>query len=153
MRDCVYITDYAYEREEVLGMESMILVALDYQIFVPTGFHFLSRYLNCIQASERLRNLASYYAERNLQEFDMLSTTPHRFAAAAIYAALRQGARTGPGAWCSALQQESGLSEADVLPCAQLLIKHVKEEPETASKRCLIACKKKFSHDRFLKAS
>jgi len=161
VRDCVYITDYAYEREEVLVMESQILVALDYQIFVPTGFHFLSRYLNCISASERLRHLASYYAERNLQEFDMLNTPPHRFAASAIYAALRQqpiddsegSGSQGGGCWCSALQQESGLSEADNLPCAQIIIKHVQEEPETASKRRLVACKKKFSNEKFMKVS
>lgn len=153
VRDCVYITDYAYDREEVLAMESQILVALDYQIFVPTGFHFLSRYLNCISASERLRHLAYYYAERNLQEFDMLSASPHHMAASAIYAALCQQTPSKGTNWCSALQQESGLTEADILPCAQSIIRHVMEEPETASKRRLVACKKKFSAEKFMKVA
>jgi len=157
VRDCVYITDYAYEREEVLGMEREILVTLDYQIMVPTGYTFMSRYLNCIAASERTRNLAAYYAERNLQEYDMLLTAPHRFAAAAIYAALKQQVcpYTGRGeqVWGFSLQEESGLTEADLLPCARLMVKHVGEEPETASKRRLVACKKKFSSEKFLNVS
>ena len=151
VNDCIYITDNAYERTEVLKMESNILMALDYQIFVPTGYHFLARYLNCIAASERLRHLAAYYAERNLQEFDSLYQQPHLFAAAAIYAALyQQRDEKSASCWCFALQQESGLTEADVLPCARQIIRHVREEPETASKRRLVACKKKFTNDKFL---
>ena len=151
VNDCIYITDNAYERTEVLKMESNILMALDYQIFVPTGYHFLARYLNCIAASERLRHLAAYYAERNLQEFDSLYQQPHLFAAAAIYAALyQQRDEKKASCWCFALQQESGLTEADVLPCARQIIRHVREEPETASKRRLVACKKKFTNDKFL---
>lgn len=66
-KDFVHITDNAYTRQEMLAMESDILNALNYEILVPTGFNFLSRYLNCIRASENTRLLACYYAERNLQ--------------------------------------------------------------------------------------
>ena len=66
-KDFVHITDNAYTRQEMLAMESDILNALNYEILVPTGFNFLSRYLNCIRASDSTRMLASYYAERNLQ--------------------------------------------------------------------------------------
>ena len=72
VKDCVYITDNAYDRQEILAMETTVLTKLEYMITVPTGYHFLIRYLNCIQASERTRNLASYYAERNLQEADKI---------------------------------------------------------------------------------
>lgn len=158
VRDCVYITDYAYEREEVLKMETTILTQLNYEISVPTGYHFLTRFLNCIQASERTRHLASYYAERNLQEIDMLSAKPHVFASAAIYAALKQQScqyrqlKTNP-VWTTVLQEESGLSEADVVGCARAIVKHVSEEPETASKRKLVAAKKKYSAPKYENAS
>ena len=42
---CIALTDYHYEREEVLSMEKEILAAIDYQVCVPTGYHFLARYL------------------------------------------------------------------------------------------------------------
>lgn len=154
VRDCVYITDYAYEREEVLAMETAILNCLDFQICVPTGYHFLCRYLNCIQASDRTRHLSHYYSERNLQEIDSLATKPHCFAAAAVYAALSQQStqyqslRNSP-VWSSSLQEESGLTEADVIGVARIIIKHVSEEPETASKRRLIATKKKYGQPKY----
>lgn len=150
VKDCVYITDNAYDRQEILAMETTVLTKLEYMITVPTGYHFLIRYLNCIQASERTRNLASYYAERNLQEADMLCVMPHKFAAAAVYAALAQEnqqiakLRTCP-IWTRTLEEESGLTGNDLKQCARNLISHVREESETASKRRLVASKKKYS--------
>ena len=154
VRDCVYITDYAYEREEVLKMETAILTELDYQICIPTGYHFLARYLNSIQASERTRHLAHYYSERNLQEADMLLFQPHKFAAASLYAALKQQncqvtKLKNSNVWSRTLEEESGLKEADLLACARTIVKHVDEETETASKRKLNAAKKKYSSDKF----
>ena len=88
VKDCVYITDNAYSREQILGMEFKILKQLDYNICVPTGFHFMTRYLHSFEVSEQVKYLSFYYAERNLQEYDMLSFPPNKFAAFALYAAL-----------------------------------------------------------------
>lgn len=138
-------------------MEFEILNELNYQICIPTGFHFMTRYLDCIHASERTRFLAFYYAERNLQEFDMLSNKPHKFAAAAVYAALKQQSmqfhKLDSPIWTSSIQEESGLLEADVTTIAQVIMKHVSEEPETASRRRLVATKKKYSHEKYLNVS
>ena len=154
VKDCVYITDNAYDRPEILAMETSILTKLEYKITVPTGYHFLIRYLNCIQASERTRHLASYYAERNLQESDMLCVQPHKFAAAAVYAALVQQNEyimrlSTATVWGKTLEEESGLSEKDLKPCAVNIISHVREESETASKRRLIATKKKYNLGKY----
>lgn len=154
-KDFVHITDNAYSRQEMLAMESDILNALNYEILVPTGFNFLSRYLNCIRASENTRMVASYYAERNLQEPHMLEVKPHVFAAAALYAALCQQSQRYPdklGAaqnWCLALQEESMLKEEDLIACARNIVKHVREEPVTTSKRKLIAAKKKYLLEKY----
>lgn len=154
VKDCVYITDYAFDRAEVLAMETAILSKLEYKISVPTGYHFLVHYFDVIQASERTRNIASYYAERNLQESDMLLVRPHKFAAAALYAALKQQNDQYPSLyktsiWNRALQEESGLMERDIKECAKTILKHVGEEPETASKRRLVAARKKFASDKY----
>ncbi len=39
--DFIYITDRAYSREEILQMESSILVTLEFNITVPTSYRFL----------------------------------------------------------------------------------------------------------------
>lgn len=158
VKECVYITDYAYQREEILKTEFLILNALNYNIFVPTGYHFLNRYLNAIRAPERTRYLALYYAERNLQEYDMLKNAPHKFAAAALYAALQQPVSSVPKLrsvtmWNKTLEQETGFLESDLVGIARTIIQHVSEEPETASKRRLLAAKKKYSSESYLNVS
>lgn len=155
VKDCVYITDNAYDRLEVLTMETAILTKLEYRISIPTGYHFLTRYLNSIQASDRTRHLASYYAERNLQESDMLIVLPHKFAAAALYCSLKQQNNeiqrlSSAPIWTRVLQEESGLTEYDLIPYARTIMKHVGEESETASKRRLVATKKKYTADKYL---
>jgi len=155
VRECIYITDYAYTHAQVLEMETLILTKLKFNICVPTGFHFLTRFLEGAAASERTRCLAQYYAERNMQEYDVLRFKPHVYAAASVYLALKQqaqhstGNRTSDKCWPEVLKEESGLGEADLVSCARLIIKHVKEEPETASKRRLNAVKKKYSGEKF----
>jgi cyclin B len=159
IRECIYITDYAYEKDELLEMEKNILTALGFDIFVPTGYCFLQRYCNCIQASDRVKALASYYAERNLQESDMLQLPPHVFAAGALYAALKQQVTQystllkDHKIWTRPLIEESGLRESDVIPAARQIIGHVRECPETASKRKLMAARKKFSAEKYFNVS
>ena len=154
VKDCVYVTDYAYSKNEVLSMETTILNTLDFAISIPTGYHFFCRYLNCIKASDLTRHMASYFAERNLQESDMLCLLPHKFAAAAIYAALKQQNGTildleNATIWTTALQEESGFTANDLESCAKVIIRHVQEDPQTASKRKLIATKQKYSKDNY----
>ena len=159
VQDCVYITDRAYSKEEVLAMEQMILQTLDYQLCVPTGYTFLIRYLNLIHASEVIKYLSFYYAERNLQEPDSLNLKPSLFAAGAVYAALAQQSEHSSllphdeidqtPLWPDILIEESDYDESDVLPVAKMIILHVSEEPVTTSLRKLVAAKKKYLNDKF----
>ena len=41
VRVCVYITDSAYDRQEILDMEQLLLRVLDWKISLPTVYHFL----------------------------------------------------------------------------------------------------------------
>lgn len=186
--NCIYVTDNAYDRQELLRMELAILKELDYIAFVPTGYHFLVRYLNSInvsrkeqfkryfflilfhwlkfvQASNKLANLAAYYAERNLQEYDSLTEQPNFFAAAALYAALQKIEQENydeshlssimfpfprhKSVWTFQLSEVTGLQERDIIVCARRIIQHVSEEPETISKRRLVAAKKKFASSKY----
>ena len=161
VRDCVFVTDNAYSRDEVLSMEQSVLSVLDYQLCVPTGYHFLTRYLNLIHANEKMRHLSFYYAERNLQESITVATKPSQLVSAALYCALvydmqdiyqyesEDGLDYPHAVWPDILIEETGFEENDLLPIARLLMKHVSEEPVTTSHRHLIAAKKKYSHDKF----
>jgi cyclin B len=88
VRDCVYITDRAYNRQEVLDMEQSILKELDWKISVPTAYPFLHRFLSLVEASTLASHAAHYYLERSLQEHDMLDYRPSEVAAAAVLLAI-----------------------------------------------------------------
>lgn len=175
LKDCLYITDFAYAKEQVIASEAEILNALDYQIMVPTAFHFLNYYLAACQASDRTRFLAFYYAERNLQEIDMLEFKPHVIAAGAAFVALCQqdqhlpmarltlvnGVAAGGGGggrgglrnerqfWTNNWQATTGFVATDLIDVAKQLVRHVSESVETTSKRRLIAARKKYQHEMF----
>lgn len=88
VRDCVYITDRAYLREEVLAMEQEMLGRLSYRISVPTAYPFIQRFLALAKASPLVRAAANYYVERTLQEHDLLQFRPSVLAATAVILAL-----------------------------------------------------------------
>jgi hypothetical protein len=89
-RDLIYLTDRAYDCQELLDMELTVLKAINYEVFVPTVFHFLTRYCELIHASEVTRTLALYYAERYYQYKCGALCKPTVLAAVALYAALAQ---------------------------------------------------------------
>ena len=88
VKDCVYITDRAYTRQDVLDTEANIVKALRFELTVPTAYPFLQRFLHITRATKVMKNLASYYLERMLQEYKSLSYRPSLVAAAAVSLAL-----------------------------------------------------------------
>lgn len=84
VKDCVYITDQAYTRQDILGMEAEILNAVGFRISSGTAYPFLQRFLHITQATRTVENLASYYLERMLQEHCMLQYRGSAVAATAV---------------------------------------------------------------------
>lgn len=84
VRDCVYITDRAYQSSEVLDMEQDIVHKLAFRITVPTAYPFLQRFLSITKAPPLVKHAASYYVERILQEHDMLRFKPSLICASAV---------------------------------------------------------------------
>ena len=85
---CVYVTDRAYNRQEVLDMEQEILKVLDWKICTPTAYPFLDRFLSLTDATEMTKHAASYYLERTLQEYSFLQFRPSVVCASAVILAL-----------------------------------------------------------------
>ena len=88
VRDCVYITDRAYTRQDVLDMEQTIVKALEFKLTVPNGYPFLVRYLRITKASELARAAANYYMESTLQDYEFVQYRPSLVASAAVCLAL-----------------------------------------------------------------
>jgi hypothetical protein len=88
VRDCVYITDRAYTRQEVLDTETDILNVLQFKISGPTAYPFLTRFLFLTGATATVRFAAHFYLERMLQEYESLSYRGSMLAAACVCLAL-----------------------------------------------------------------
>ena len=144
--DFVSWTDHTYNRSEIIHMESDILAKLDYQLVIPTAYHFIVKYLQSIEADGVTTKLTYYYAERFLQEYDSLSYKPHELAAACIFAAIHVGlfnSSKRPAA-TDTLAQESGLPKQILRLIASKVVRHLTIVHRT-SKRALMAAKRKYS--------
>ena len=60
VRDFVYISDKAYNRDQILGMEKLMLNTLKFTLTVPTAFHFMSRYLKAAGGDKQMELVASF---------------------------------------------------------------------------------------------
>ena len=114
LRELVYITDRAYNKEEILEMEVEIVNALQYNCTVPTAHTFLCRYLKAAHADRTMVQLACYLAERSLQEVSSLRFLPSTIAATAILVA-RKTLKRHP--WSPTLLKYTALDEEDIAPC------------------------------------
>jgi hypothetical protein len=161
VKDCVYITDRAYTRQDVLDMETHIVKILQFKMTVPTGHPFLQRFLHVSRATKVMRNLASYYMERMLQEYSTLSYRPSLVAAAAVCLAINNpdaldyeglDADQGPGI-PESLVSYTGFSRKKIIEVSQLMAFKVSEETTTYSRRELVSVKKKYQADRYTNAS
>jgi cyclin B len=160
VRDCVYITDRAYTRQELLDMEQNIVEKLDFKLTVPTGHPFLVRYLLVVQASELAKAAANYYMERTLQEYEFLQYRPSLVAAAAVCLALNnpqirskdnaEGPKPGIP---DVLLQYTGYSKDAIFEVAERIVENIGVEPVSASQRPLVSVKKKFAHRNFFSVS
>jgi len=88
VRDCVYITDKAYTRQDVIEMEQDIVRTLKFKLTAPTGYKFLVRYLFVLNVSDIMKAAANYYMERTLQEYHFISFRPSLVAAGAVCLAI-----------------------------------------------------------------
>lgn len=88
VKDCVYSTDRAYTKQNIIDMEADILDVLRFSLAVPTGYPFLMRFLFITNCTKTMIWAAMYYMERMLQEHDALKFLPSELATAAVCLAL-----------------------------------------------------------------
>jgi cyclin B len=158
VRDCVYITDRAYTRQEVLDMEQDIVRSLEFKMTVPTAYPFLARFLHLTKASELTSFAANYYLERCLQEYDLLKYRPSLVAATAVCLALNNSdIRTEEGATGKfpgiprKLLDYTGFDVTEMQECGTLMVKKIRngETVTGYNRRNLVTVKQKFESRKY----
>ena len=144
VKDFVYITDNAYDREEVLEMEGKILEVLKFNLLTHSANFFLERFAQLTDCTEKALMLARYLLELSLVEYKMIKFSPIHLASSAVYLSKKLFKLENP--WTDTLQRNTNMTEAEVRICAKdmcLLLQY-------SDKNNLQAVKRKFSTPKFL---
>ncbi len=147
VRDCVYITDRAYNKEEIYRMERHILATLQFDMSAPNIASFMKRFVKAAGGDQRFRMIATYFAELSLQEYKMLKYRPSQIVAAAISLALKaQKKRT----WSQTLENYTTYTESSLGPCIHDLTAIVKK---AATATQYVAVRNKFANSKYFEVS
>jgi hypothetical protein len=146
VRDFVYITDKAYNKEEILKMENDMLATLEYNITTPSSFRFLEVYNYYIKLDETSMMFARYLLELFLIDYKMIKHNPSLIAAATVYITMKISKKTDFNRVSQlTLYTEEQLREVATDICLVI------ENAEKSSS--LQAVKKKFSLPKYLEVA
>lgn len=119
VHEIAYITDHTYSKREILNMEAIVLVALDFQIAVPTPAHFLDRLHRANSCDGMQKQLAQYALELSLLDIRSLRYPPSLLVGASLLLSNAILGRTP--VWPAAVAHCAGHTEASLWACAEEL--------------------------------
>ncbi|XP_065001508.1 G2/mitotic-specific cyclin S13-7-like [Musa acuminata AAA Group] len=141
--DFICISNMAYTREQILGMEKGILNKLEWNLTVPTSYVFLVRFLKAASCDTEMEHMVFFFSELAMMQCSMVTHRPSMVAASAVYAA-RCTLRKSP-LWTDTLERHTGFSEQQLLECTEILVNCHAAAPESKLK----AVYKKYSGENF----
>eukprot|EP01117_Protostelium_nocturnum_P008058 TRINITY_DN2869_c0_g1_i1.p1 TRINITY_DN2869_c0_g1~~TRINITY_DN2869_c0_g1_i1.p1 ORF type:complete len:520 (+),score=210.78 TRINITY_DN2869_c0_g1_i1:124-1683(+) len=124
--DFIYITANAYPREELLKMEKLVLLTLNFNLNVPAPIHFLRRFSKAAHSDAQIHTLSKYLIELSMLEYSMIEFSASQIAAASVFIS-RAMASKNPNMedigtiWTSTLEHYTGFSASELMPCIQTL--------------------------------
>jgi len=122
--DFIYITANAYSREDLLKMEKMMLMTLDFNLNIPSPLHFLRRFSKAANSNVKIHTLSKYIIELSLLDYDFLEYSSSVIAASATYLAramTRSSRPTVETIWNDTIEHYTGYSVEDIMPCVEAL--------------------------------
>ncbi|XP_059615850.1 G2/mitotic-specific cyclin-B3 [Phlebotomus argentipes] len=145
--DFLYVCDGAYSSRELIAIERKIFKTIGFDLGIPLSYRFLRRYARCGKIDMSVLTLARYILEFSLMDYDTITLSDSKMAAAALYISLKM---TGTREWDATLEYYSGYKLEDFVRVAVLLNnglhKKFKDPP-------LSTIKRKYSHKIFHEVS
>nr|CCA25317.1 Cyclin B putative [Albugo laibachii Nc14] len=148
--DFVRITDNAYTRDEVFGMEEKILSSVSYRVTFPTAYHFIQRFYKASRTlDDRVHYFAHYIIDRSLQEYKLTRYRPSMIASSALYISKCQ--MNDFPLWNSTLEHHTSYKETDLSKCVADLREMLWNAQNGVGKTSkLSAVRRKFEKERFM---
>ncbi|KAF1896900.1 hypothetical protein Lal_00034601 [Lupinus albus] len=127
VKDLISISAQSYTRDQMLGMEKLILRKLKFRLNTPTPYVFMVRFLKAAQSDKKLEHMAFFLVDLCLVEYEALAFKPSLLCASALYVARCTLQITPP--WTPLLQKHAryGVSQIRHLfyllrDCAEMIL-------------------------------
>lgn len=143
VRQFVYITDNAYQKDEVLQMECLMLEVLEFKLMVPTVAHFFEHLMNANKCDFFQQQVVKYILELAILDIHMIRHLPSFLVTSALYLSNKKLGKSP--VWPSDLASLSRCQESEIWTC------HLELEMllEAAPNSRLKAVGKKYSRPRY----
>eukprot|EP00878_Enallax_costatus_P015094 GHUV01015806.1.p1 GENE.GHUV01015806.1~~GHUV01015806.1.p1 ORF type:complete len:392 (+),score=129.28 GHUV01015806.1:242-1417(+) len=134
VNDFVYISDKAYTREDILGMEKNMLAALEYDLTVPTCYLFVARFRKAagVQDDIKVAQMCEY-----LSELCLVDVTTNKHPLSLLSAAVLHVALTALGradTYPRTLAKHASYRLEEVMPAARHIVALMRKAPESSLK-------------------
>ncbi|CAL0333661.1 unnamed protein product [Lupinus luteus] len=123
VKDLISISAQSYTRDQMLGMEKLILRKLKFRLNTPTPYVFMVRFLKAAQSDKKLEHMAFFLIDLCLVEYEALAFKPSLLCASALYVARCTIQITPP--WTPLLHKHAryGVLQIRHLDCAEMILK------------------------------
>lgn len=129
VNDFISISDDAFSQQQILVMEKAILNTLEWNLTLPTTYHFLVRFAKAAgRGDKQLEHMILFFGELALMDYRMVTIRPSVIAASAVYAA-RCTLKKSP-LWTDTLKHHTGLHEQQLMEGAKMLVSSHAAAPE-----------------------
>lgn len=146
LKDYVAVCDNAYKREEILEMESRILLALNFSMAQTTSFAFAQLIQADFPLEPKAAAFAQYVLEAALFDLSLLKYSNHLLAAGALFLVAKVFRKDD---WKRDFEARVGVSERLSKICAKDLYRAM----QVQDKSTLMALKRKFAAPQFFEIS
>ena len=147
LKHFAFVTDNTYSKGRIIEMEGRILSSLNFNICFTSSYRFLERFSHLTILSEKEFFFCQYIIELCFLEYSMIDFKPSVVANSSIYLLNKIKKKKNP--FPEILARNSKLEEKDLQDCVQNICTIL----QNVESSFLLAPKKKFSHQNFLKVS
>ena len=150
-KDLIYMTDNAYQIDEMIKMENEILGVLKFELTYPTSLRFLELYGNILNLDENNFFRCYYLNEVSLISYNLCGICPSLIACACLYINLKSNIMFSKGYNEEELFKITGYEKAEINSCLNNLSYALIKMEEPNNK--FISIKKKYALDKYMNVS
>jgi cyclin B len=137
----IEVTDFAYQKKDLLIMEKKIMHVTKFEILIPTAEEFYSIISKKFNFTEKQYELGNYFLDSSLVDYDLLKYQPSTIGVACAYIVMKYFQINGYRDLYSSKMTNVYFPQKTIKDCARDLCRFVKN----LSNSTLLAAKEKYS--------